>query len=94
MIAEAAQPLARWHPPRHSAALCSVSMIFHSSKQQVDAMLKVYAARVYFKCFRCFRGMLQVLYIDVAKVYWEVADVIVMTIHVCQCFINRTNKFI
>jgi hypothetical protein len=34
------------------------------------------------KCFRCLRGMFQALYIDVAKVDWDVADV-VMAIHIC-----------
>ena len=33
-------------------------------------------------CFKCFRGMLQVLYIDVAKVDQDAAHV-VMAIHVC-----------
>ena len=53
----------------------------HSSKQQVDATLKAHIARVCSKCFRCLRGMLQVLYFDVAKVDRDVAHV-VMAIHV------------
>ena len=40
-----------------------------------------HVARVYFKCFRCFGGMLQVLYIDVAKVDRDVAHVVI-AIHV------------
>jgi hypothetical protein len=40
----------------------------YSSKQQGDIALKPHVASVYFKCFRCFRGMLQVFYMDVAKV--------------------------
>ena len=39
-------------------------------------------ANVGFKCFRCFRGMLQVFYIDVAKVDRDVPYV-VMVVHVC-----------
>jgi hypothetical protein len=35
-----------------------------------------------------------VLYINVAKVDWKVAHVVVMAIHVCQCFVNRTSKFV
>jgi hypothetical protein len=82
-----AQPPARWHPPsRHSVASSSVltssfaSTSLHLSKQQVDATLKAHVARVYFKYFRCFWGMLQVLYIDVAKVDRDVAHV-PMSIH-------------
>ena len=41
-----------------------------------------HVARVCFKYFRYFRSMLQVLYIDIAKVDWDVAHV-VMVIHVC-----------
>jgi hypothetical protein len=35
--------------------------------------LKLHVASVYFKCFKCFRVMLQVFYIDVAKVDRDVA---------------------
>jgi hypothetical protein len=44
--------------------------------------LKLHVARVSFKCFKCFRGMLQVFYTDIAKVDRDVAHV-VMVIHVC-----------
>jgi hypothetical protein len=43
-----------------------------------DACCKMYNS----KCFICLRGMLQALYIDVTKVDWDVADV-VMAIHIC-----------
>ena len=48
-------------------------------------MLKLHVASVYFKCFR---GMLQVFYIDVAKVDRDVAHVAMMFSSVClKCFI-------
>jgi hypothetical protein len=46
-----------------------------------DATLKALVASVCFKCFRRFRGTLQVFYIDVAKVDRDVAHV-AMAIHV------------
>jgi hypothetical protein len=62
-------------------------------------MLKVHVAIAYFKCFKCFRGTFQVLYIDVAKVDCDVAHV-VMAIYIvyvqnvssirnefCKCFV-------
>jgi hypothetical protein len=53
-----------------------------SSKQQVDVHLKAHVASVCFKCFSCFRGMLQVFHMDVAKVDRDVAYV-AMVVHVC-----------
>ena len=44
--------------------------------------LKAHVASVTFKCFTYFRGMLQVFYIDVAKVDRDVAYV-AMVVHVC-----------
>jgi hypothetical protein len=44
--------------------------------------LKAYVASVCFKCCRCFRDMLQVLHMDVAKVDQNVAYV-AMVVHVC-----------
>jgi uncharacterized membrane protein len=38
--------------------------------------LKEHVANVCFKCFRYFRGMLQVFYIDIGKVDWDVAKVV------------------
>jgi hypothetical protein len=40
----------------------------HSPKQQGDVVLKLHDASVSFSCLKCFIGMLQVFYIDVAKV--------------------------
>jgi hypothetical protein len=60
-------------------ASSSVLTSLHSSKQQVDATPKVHIEIV---CFMCFRGTLQVLYIDVAKLDRDVAHV-VMAIHIC-----------
>jgi hypothetical protein len=45
--------------------------------------LKAHVARVCFNYFRCFRGMLQVFYMDVAKIYWDVAHV-AMVVHICH----------
>ena len=42
----------------------------------------MHVANSHFKYFRCFRGTLQVFYMDVAKVYRDVAHV-AMAIHVC-----------
>jgi hypothetical protein len=39
-------------------------------------------ARVHFKRFRGFRGMLQLFHTDVAKLDWDVAYV-AMVVHVC-----------
>ena len=75
-------------PPRQYAASSSVpassfvSTSLHSSKQQADATLKGHVAIVCFKCFRYFRGMLQMLYINVAKVDRDVA-LVLTAIHVC-----------
>jgi hypothetical protein len=50
--------------------------------------LKPHVASVYFKCFKCFRGMLQVFYIDVAKVDQDVVHVAMVFSSVCPtCFI-------
>ena len=54
----------------------------HSPKRQGDVALKAHVAGVYFKCFRCFRGMLQVFHIDVSKVDHDVAHV-AMVVYVC-----------
>jgi hypothetical protein len=45
-------------------------MSLHSPKQQGDVALKAHIANV------CFRGMLQVFYLDVAKVDPDVASVL------------------
>jgi hypothetical protein len=68
---------------------CKVSLLYtgelhtptslHSLKQQRDVALKSHAASV---CFTCFRDMLQVFCLDVAKVDRDVACV-AMVVHVC-----------
>jgi hypothetical protein len=63
------------------------------SKQQGDIALKTHIASI---CFRCFKCMLQVFRMNVAKVDWDVAYV-AMVIHVyckrlfamCRCFVTR-----
>jgi hypothetical protein len=55
----------------------------HSPKQQRDVALKLHVASVYFKCFKYFRGMLQVFYIDVVKVDRDVAHVAMVFSSVC-----------
>jgi hypothetical protein len=67
---------------RHSTASSSASTSLHSLKQQGDVRLKTHVTSVYFKCFRCFRGILQVFYTDVAKVDCDVAYV-AMVVHLC-----------
>jgi hypothetical protein len=46
--------------------------------------LKEHVANVYFKCFNCFIGRLQVFYIDVAKVDRDVAKVNRYVAHVAM----------
>jgi hypothetical protein len=73
--------------------ISSTSTSLHSFKQQADAKLKAHVVRVCFKCFRYFRGMLQVLYIDVVKVDRDAAHV-VMDIHVCfKCMFEMFHLF-
>jgi hypothetical protein len=74
-------------PPHHSVASSfvpvssSASSSLHLSKQQAYAAMKAHDAIVCLKYFRCFRGMLEVLYIDVAKVDRNVAHVVII-VHV------------
>jgi hypothetical protein len=51
-------------------------------------------------CFKCFRGMLQVFHIGVAKVYWDVAKVdrnvahVAMAMHVCfKCIPQMFHRY-
>jgi hypothetical protein len=48
-------------------------------------VLKEHVANVCFKCFRYFRGILQVFYIDVAKVDRDVAYVAMVVYVCCKC---------
>jgi hypothetical protein len=54
----------------------------HSFKQQSGIALKAYVAIICFKCFSCFRGILQGFYMDVVKVDRVVAYV-AMVVHLC-----------
>jgi hypothetical protein len=56
------------HPP-----LCAVSY---------ERRVETHVASVYFKCFKCFKGTLQVFHTDATKVYRDVAYV-AMVVHVC-----------
>jgi hypothetical protein len=57
----------------------------HSPKLQGDVALKLYVVIV---CFKCFRGMLQVFYIDVVKVDRNIAHVAMVFSSVYpKCFI-------
>jgi hypothetical protein len=59
-----------------------------TSKQQRDVALKLHVVSVYSKCFKCFRCMLQVFYIDVAKVDRDVAHIAMVFSSVyTKCFI-------
>ena len=57
-------------------------MNLHSPKQQGDVILKVHVTSVCFKYFKCFKGMLQVFHMNIAKVDRDNAYV-AMAIHVC-----------
>jgi hypothetical protein len=54
----------------------------HSFKQQSGIALKAHVASICFKCFSCFRGILQGFRMDVAKVDRDVAYV-AMVVHLC-----------
>jgi len=74
-----ARPRTSHAPPAQfavaGAELHMPTSLLYSPKRQGDVALKPHVASVYFKCFKCFRGMLQVFYIDVAKVDRDVANV-------------------
>jgi hypothetical protein len=70
-------------PVSYALVSSSAMTSLHSSKQQDDIALKAHIASI---CFKCFRGMLQVYYIDVAKVDWDVAHD-EMTIRMFQVYI-------
>jgi hypothetical protein len=57
----------------------------HSSKQEGDIVLKAHVASACCKCFRYFRDMLQVFYMNIAKVDRDVAYVamVVQVWHKC-----------
>jgi hypothetical protein len=67
-------------PPTSAPVSCFATMSLHLSKQQGDLVLEAHVAYVCFKCFRYFRVVLQVFYIDVAKVDRDVPHV-AMAIH-------------
>jgi hypothetical protein len=75
-------------PASYVPVSSSVMTSLHSSKQQDDIALKAHIASA---CFKCFRGMLQVYYIDVAKVDRDVAHV-EMTIHMFQVYIPNVSS--
>jgi hypothetical protein len=66
--------LARVQPTTAEIELHTPTRI-HSSKQQRDVVMILHVTSVYFNCFKYFRDMLPVFYIDVAKVDREVAHV-------------------
>ena len=72
-----ASSMRRLRPSLRRRAPATTSL--HSSKQQGDIALNAHVASV---CFKCFRGVLQVFQIDVAKIYQDVAYV-AMAIHAC-----------
>jgi hypothetical protein len=77
-------PLAHQRAQCAATDLCAVVELhnkeLHSSKQQGDITLKVHVASI---CFKCFRDMLQVLQMDIAKVDQDVAYV-AMVVQVCR----------
>jgi hypothetical protein len=57
-------------------------------------MLKEHVVSVYFKCFRCFRGVLQLFHTDVAKVDQDVAYVAMTYTRMLQgCVLNVSSIF-
>jgi hypothetical protein len=80
-------------PPTSPLALSSETTSLYSSKQQGGIVLSVYVASICFKCFICFRSMLQVFHMDVAKVDRDVAHG-AMDIHVCcKCMFQMFHLF-
>ena len=55
--------------------------------------MEAHVASVYFKCFRRFRGMLQLFYMDVAKVDRGIAYVVSVSKAYCKCFIGLFKMF-
>jgi hypothetical protein len=49
----------------------------------------MHVASVHFKCFRCFRGMLQVFHKDVVKVDRDVAHVAMSYIPMFQVYVPK-----
>jgi len=58
-------------------SICRRASILLSSKEMFA--MKLHVASVYFVCFKCFRGMFQMLHIDVVKVDREFCTC-------CKCF--------
>jgi hypothetical protein len=52
-----------------------------------------YVADACFKCFRCFGGMFQVFYIDVAKVYRDIAHAARVSKVCCKCSFEMFHLF-
>jgi ethanolamine utilization microcompartment shell protein EutS len=75
--------------PTSALALSSITTSLHSSKQQGDIALKAHVVSV---CFKCFRGMLQVFYIDVAKVDKDVAHVAMVYTRMFQVYVPNDSS--
>jgi hypothetical protein len=76
----------------------------HSPKQPGDVCAETAYFGLHFKCFKCLRGILQVFYIDLAKVVRDVAHVAMVFFQAyvtnvlsvsdvcCKCFILMLQK--
>jgi hypothetical protein len=73
----------RTRPPRPALHPCPIpDSAVHATISCRDSIYIPGLAHIARVCFKCFKGMLQVLCIDVAKVDQDIAHV-VMVIHVC-----------
>jgi hypothetical protein len=81
-------------PPASSTSMnfkCRRASI--SSKEQRDVALKMHVASVHFKCLRCFRGMLQLFHMDVAKADRDVAYVAIVVHACCKLLFSMFHLF-
>jgi hypothetical protein len=60
--------------------------MIHSPKQQGDILLKLHVVSICLNCFKYFRGILQVFYIDVTKLDQDVVHIAIVFSSVSQKF--------
>ena len=79
---QAQEQLAPARPRHHPQPSAGRNRSFtRSALRRTEEVRKTHVARLYFKCFRCFMGRLQLFYVDVTKVDLDVAYV-AMVVHV------------
>jgi hypothetical protein len=69
-----------------SSELHMPTTLFSQATRRCYDVLKTHVASVYFKCFRCFRGMLQVFQMGVAKVDRKCC----ICCNSCTCMLQRS----